>query len=403
MTAFESDGVYAGIPYRVHPDTSIEAIMLGGLIKFKNMDQFLAAAAATPGAIVTSHSLVSYDEPGKDDHRNTNVPASARSLDYYLILLEAIHKAEKNSAQLRALVYERARFNIKRDLLFGYSSMGLAEIVQQVNAFEHAVARIETNFDHGQANVDHQNDKTPQPVRSASGAAVARINTSPEDSETSLAHRNEAPPEPARFASRNAVEILSPRPATPVFEDLGPVERVENLRFGRPPDTARSFALTAIQVIGSSLLGMLCIAVIVMTVVLWHSAKVPPQIDATHKMPQIVTADVKHSSGEADIKPADAPAKLPFPVPTSFGIYALSDKKLVKLEPLLAKVPDPRVALSAEITKPSATTIFANKPSFILFRRNLLNDAPDRLTLRVVARMAQETKICWRQSNNDKD
>ena len=393
MTAFESDGVYAGIPYRVHPDTSIEAIMLGGLIKFKNMDQFLAAAAATPGAIGTSHSLVSYDELGNHDHRNTNVPASARPLDYYSILLESIHKAEKSSAQLRALVYERARFNIKRDLLFGYSSMGLAEIVQQVNAFEHAVARIEANSDHGQANIAHRNDEAPEPARSASGTAVARIDTSPEDSETSLAYRNEAPPKPARSASRNAVEILSPRPATPVFEDLGPVQRVENLKFGRAPETARPFAVTAIQVIGSSLLGMLCIAVIVMTVVLWHSANVPPQIDAAHNMPQIVAADVKRSSGEVDTKPADAPAKLPYPVPTSFGIYALSDNKLVKLEPLPAKVPDPRVALSAEITKSSTTTISANKPSFILFRRNLLNDAPDQLTLRVVARMAQETKF----------
>ena len=50
MTAFESDGVYAGIPYRVHPDASIEAMMLGGLIKFKNMDQFLAAATYRSGA-----------------------------------------------------------------------------------------------------------------------------------------------------------------------------------------------------------------------------------------------------------------------------------------------------------------------------------------------------------------
>ena len=138
---------------------------------------------------------------------------------------------------------------------------------------------------------------------------------------------------------------------------------------------------------------MLCIAVIIMTVVLWHTANVPPQIDTAHNIPQTALADLKRSTGEVGAKPTDAPAKLPYPVPTSFGIYALSDNKLIKLEPLPAKVPDPRVALSAEITKPSTTTISANKPSFILFRRNLLNDAPDRLTLRIVAHMTQETKF----------
>ena len=33
------------------------------------------------------------------------------------LLQEAIKTAEHNSSQLRALVYERARFNLKRDIL----------------------------------------------------------------------------------------------------------------------------------------------------------------------------------------------------------------------------------------------------------------------------------------------
>jgi hypothetical protein len=130
-----------------------------------------------------------------------------------------------------------------------------------------------------------------------------------------------------------------------------------------------------------------------MTVVLWHASNVPPKIEAVQTQPPSPLLSIKPSSVEDDVKPADAPPKLPFPVPTSFGIYALSDNKLVKLKPLPTKVPDPRVALSAEITTPSTTVISANKPSFILYRRDLLNDAPDRLTLRVVARMAQQTKI----------
>jgi hypothetical protein len=373
MTTFESDGVYAGIPYRVHPDASIEAIMLGGLIKFNNMDQFLAAAAEKSDA---SGSTFSYGL--LSDKADRNVPASAQPIDYYSILLNGIHNAEQNPDQLRALVYDRARFNIRRELLFGHSSIGLADVVQQITAFEIAIARIEAASTEGQARIAYRKDDASQTARSMSSDAVIRMDTYTKDSQEDLTYRNEEAP---RSASNNAIEIMPPRPPIPMFEYLSSVQREENFRFGQSPEKARDFGVTAIQLVASALLGMLCIAVIVMTVVLWHSSNVSPKIEAG-VLPKIDAA-----------RPADAPPKLPFPVPTSFGIYALSDNKLVKLEPLPTKVPDPRIALSAEITKPSSTVISADKPSFILYRRDLLNNAPDRLTLRVVARMEQQTTI----------
>ena len=56
-------------------------------------------------------------------------------------------------------------------------------------------------------------------------------------------------------------------------------------------------------------------------------------------------------------------------------------------------VPDPRVVLSAEIKTPSTTTISDNRPAFILFRRDLVNSVPQKITLRVVARLMRETKF----------
>jgi len=41
--AFEPDGVYGGIPYRVADDGSIEAIMQGSLIRFRDVDRFTGA------------------------------------------------------------------------------------------------------------------------------------------------------------------------------------------------------------------------------------------------------------------------------------------------------------------------------------------------------------------------
>jgi hypothetical protein len=42
---FEPDGVYAGIPYRVLETQAVDAFMSGSLVRFRNMDHFMAAAS----------------------------------------------------------------------------------------------------------------------------------------------------------------------------------------------------------------------------------------------------------------------------------------------------------------------------------------------------------------------
>src|SRR6185503_15681742 len=79
-----------------------------------------------------------------------------------------------NSAQLRAMVYERTRFNLKRDILFGYSSLSLTELLQHLNAFEHAVARIEANLFDGQPSLTHQSHQRP-PLSLNPGTAINAI------------------------------------------------------------------------------------------------------------------------------------------------------------------------------------------------------------------------------------
>ena len=96
---------------------------------------------------------------------------------------------------------------------------------------------------------------------------------------------------------------------------------------------------------------------------------------------------------DAGATPAESAPKVSYPLPTSFGIYALHNNKLTGLETLPISVPDARVALSAEIKKPSTLEISDTKPSFILFRRDLLNNAPQKIIVRVIARMARETKV----------
>jgi hypothetical protein len=81
------------------------------------------------------------------------------------------------------------------------------------------------------------------------------------------------------------------------------------------------------------------------------------------------------------------PARADFPMPNSYGAYAVIDGKLIDLDVFPIVVPDPRVAISGMFSKPSEVHIPAGPLQFVIFRRDLMNNAPDHVQLRVVARV----------------
>jgi len=337
-TPFISDNAYAGIPYRVLKDASVEALMPNGdVLIFKTVEQFLAAAGEEP----TKFDEVRPTAPSAADAQpRQNLPVSAKPLDYYSLLLDTIKKTENNSTQLRQLVYERMRFNFKRDLLFGHATLGLADLVRHVDDFELAVARIEANA-------------TGEPLRQPDQIAY----------------------EPTVTPFSGELEVYTPpRPIPPIYAT------VEAFGDGY---VLRQRKSGIYKKMGMSALAAAVFGIIVTTVMVWSSRKPPVQLEVAND-----TAKIGAPAKQESVKES-----LPFPVPTSFGIYALGDNKLAELHPLPIGIPDGRVALSAEIKQPSTTEITDNNPAFILFRRDLLNNAPQTVALRVVARVVRETKI----------
>ena len=96
---------------------------------------------------------------------------------------------------------------------------------------------------------------------------------------------------------------------------------------------------------------------------------------------QPIVADVQKPTS---VEPARSSG---LPLPSTYGVYAVSEGHLSELQPLPIRAPDPRVQLSAEINKPSSTILPDGKIAFILFRRELLNSAPQNAAIRVVARV----------------
>lgn len=285
------------------------------------------------------------------DQRGAHVPASATPGDYYSILVEAIERSQNNSAHLRALVYERARFNLKREALFGYSNLGLADLLKQINELELAIARIEANAIDGQPNLaSGQYDDFPELLPSSARNSVLILPPTPPIQQS-----------PAASASlQNRIQAMLPEALVPYW---------------RP--TVQTFGVIAVGLV-------LIVAIIVVGVVPLQLLRSKPALEIAQAPP--VPAQTQVAA------PPPAPA-FPFPLPTSFGVFAVSDNKLFELEALSMKVPDSRIALSPEITKPSNTTIASKNPSFIIFRRDLVNNAPGKVSLRVVAQMVRETKF----------
>jgi hypothetical protein len=84
-----------------------------------------------------------------------------------------------------------------------------------------------------------------------------------------------------------------------------------------------------------------------------------------------------------------APPRPDFPVPSTYGIYAIADGQLTQLDTLPIKVPDPRIAISALITTPSRAHIDSGKLRFVVFHRDIVADAPERVLIRIVAQIAR--------------
>ena len=336
---FRSESVYAGIPYRVLGDATVEALMPNGdVVNFKTVEEFVASANDDQPKKIDPIDL---DRPlTVDGQAPQNLPASAKPLDYYSLLLDTIKKTQNNSAQLRALVYEKMRFNFKRDLLFGHSTLGLADIVRHVNDFELAVKRIEAN---------------------ATG----------EEPQTDTPFTGE-------------IEGYTPTPIPPLYVNDDAIRESYVLRQPRK--------LSVYKLIGYPALAMVILAAIIAATV---RISQKAAVEAANEAAKISAEAVKMSAAvKEEIASQKKEKELPFPIPSSYGIYALTNnQQLVALQSLPIGIPDPRVSLSAEITKPSEATLTDTKPAFILFRRDLLNNAPQSLALRVIARVQRETKI----------
>jgi hypothetical protein len=294
--------------------------------------------------------------------------------EYYSVLARSIAAAGEDHSQLRGVIYQLARIELKTEL----SRRHEAEMKEQVSALENAIKKIETDIVENPALLTF----TPGRV----------VNQEPEEG------LQQGVPA-GRQGSREVIrpEVLPPIDSRRPFEAeySWPRPALAQARGGlsvhQPDNQIRATFWWNIQVVAATLLGVAIYTVgetrgdLLGLISGRASGETSLSRMATddHSGQKVAALLATAANGHTNQTVAGAP------LPTSYGVYAIDRGKLSDLSTLPIKVPDPRVAISAPIAAPSSTTLPDGKVQFVAYRRDLKNNAPDRVTVRVVARVMQ--------------
>jgi hypothetical protein len=299
--------------------------------------------------------------------------------DYYSILFQVVAAVSEDHAQLRAAIYELARLKLRRDLSRRFSEVGWAGLHERLIALDAAINQCE---------IDFQKNELRQ------AKAQLRIGHDPIGAQS-------VPSLPAQKPDLPKPLIVND-PELPLFYPL--IHSWPRRTFSLPTIAGQGDRLAAkasrllfllpstVQLVVAAALG----AAIFTAIDGWLSphgkvSNKPVAVNTLKIEPNnLMSAEGQPSSLKPIVRTPEITAQpiVPdMPMPSTYGVYAVSEGRLIELDGLPIKVPDPRIAISSEISTPSQAHLASGHLKFIIFRRDLISNAPDHADLRVVARI----------------
>ena len=272
--------------------------------------------------------------------------ASAPAIDFAIVLARTIAEADKDPAQLRNVVYQLARVKLQQEAALRDLPVSPLEMEHLTSALEIAIDRVETM-------------SLKQPRVLQSGADESDVNG--RDIVIAQPRKTNALP---TFLRRDPFVGISRRDARPSrWPQRGPLLRTA---------IVITLALTACVLLDRhfGVFGRFAPAPVALAV----QNKTPTVVQATRQGPEPSPASLSSQSTG-------------FPLPNAYGVYAVNDGQLHELEPLAGRVPDQRVFMSTPIRTASRTTLPDGRVAFIVYRRDVASSAPDRVAVRVIAKV----------------
>ncbi len=349
---------------------------------------------------------------------------------YYELLIDKITAVQRDPAVMRQVVYEAARVALRKHI----SSGGFHHSWFLIRKLEEDIAALEANADSNP--FDPIVRKPENRPRTAEALSESEWRDQPhqhrqgEPPPAPLPPSTPLPQEPfaTREGSRELVSLadadhgLTPRlryvapPPVPalLINDAQPVFTTAHQQMAA--SWRRNQYLLVIQelwelgrAVASGIHALFRLAIVVLTGFVLYAAwsrhemsapqlrgsvvasspSVLEQAQARPVQPQRdeVAATVSAASAATFVLPT-APGR-PFPLPTTYGIYAISAAGLSELEPVATAPVDPRTRTLQQISKPSRTVLGAGSLAFIAFRRDYVSSAPEKVPLRIAAHIAR--------------
>ena len=280
-----------------------------------------------------------------------NLAAKSSEVDFAIVLSRVIASIENDPAQLRSAVYELARIKLQTEL-----SINVSEKRDLALALESAIERVET------VSSKHDHVKVLQSLD--------------------------------RFPNRSEVDAcevtIEGRERAPIIKHL-PNFSTRAVDGSRKVESSSHWMGTA-PLIRAAVVAVL--GIVLCTVLDYHFGifgRQPrqPFASVVHKVERPETKPVIQASADGVQTPITTPSKqsLGFPLPSVYGIYAVSAGQLHELEPLVGRVPDQRIFMSTPVKTPSRTVLPDGRAEFIIYRRDAANSAPERVSVRVIAKV----------------
>lgn len=304
--------------------------------------------------------------------------------DYYGFLARTIIGARRDSAQLRTVIYQFARAQLRQELSDNDDQVSLAEAKQHIAALETAIEQIESDI-----KSQRRLGSTPDDNELVRGTDVNIVNV--EDHSGGLPLRHEYRP-----------EVLPPiqyPPLVPVSDGgQGLVTHqpyTSEIPTQKRPGPFRAAVWSTLQLVLAATLAVGIFSGLqdrrIRSFITRHAELTFSHFErrkSTSPAPRH-TAGASRPSATTDRPSRNTPPLSPanLPMPSFFGVYAIASGRLTMLEALPIAVPNALVQISGLFSLPSAATLPDGRLKFIAFRSDLAAGAPDHTTVRVVARV----------------
>src|SRR5215471_6663064 len=288
-----------------------------------------------------------------------NLSAKSSEIDFAIVLSRVISSIENDPAQLRNTVYELARIKLQTELSQREAPINVSEKEDLTLALESAIDRVETVYSkHDHLRVLQSLDR----LTNSFGGDASEITI--EGRKSALIIR---PPSPhTHLPSFSTWAVGDWRKAKPSWHWMG-----------------------AAPLARAAVVGILAVSLCAALYRQFGGRPAPQPFASVHKIERPQAKPVVQASADDLQLPITTPPPQPlgFPLPTVYGIYAVSGGQLYELEALVGRVPDQRVFMSTPVKMASRTVLPDGRAVFIIYRRDTANSAPERISVRVIAKV----------------